>query len=146
MSSTYEADRYELDPRTVGYLVSYKKAVELTVQALAVRPLVDRFRPQQVLGVSLLQTVLQNDVGDRIKVIMAARAKAKKMAVKGVKGKTAGVGAKGATAAKTAYAKGGMVKTVADQAASGAVDRIMTPREKEDTTATGGNINIKKIM
>ena len=55
--------------------------------------------------------------------------------VKGIAGKVKGIAGK----AKAAYAKGGMVKTVADTAAEGAVSNIMTPKENEETASITGN-------
>jgi len=55
--------------------------------------------------------------------------------VKGIMSKVKGIAGK----ATEAYAKGGMVKTVADTAAEGAVSNIMTPKENEETASITGN-------
>ena len=55
--------------------------------------------------------------------------------VKGIMSKVKGIAGK----AKAAYDKGGMVKTVVDAAAEGAVGNIMTPKENEETASITGD-------
>ena len=54
---------------------------------------------------------------------------------KGIMSKVKGIAGK----AKAAYDKGGMVKTVADTAAEGAVSNIMTPKEEEEKVSITGD-------
>ena len=54
---------------------------------------------------------------------------------KGIMSKVKGIAGK----AKAAYDKGGMVKTVVDAAAEGAVGNIMTPKENEETASITGD-------
>ena len=54
---------------------------------------------------------------------------------KGIMSKVKGIAGK----AKAAYDKGGMVKTVVDAAAEGAVGNIMSPKENEETASITGD-------
>ena len=54
---------------------------------------------------------------------------------KGIMGKVKGIAGK----AKAAYDKGGMVKTVVDAAAEGAVGNIMSPKEEEEKVSITGD-------
>ena len=55
--------------------------------------------------------------------------------VKGIMSKVKGIAGK----AKAAYDKGGIVKTVVDTAAEGAVSNIMTPKEEEEKVSITGD-------
>ena len=99
-------------------------------------PMQANYNPSPVKAIPIIAAIGAKlaSVGSQAKALIAA-AKASKAGAAAVKG---------AKAAKAAYAKDGMVKTVADTTVSGAVDRIMTPKEKEDTTTIKGEL--KKIM
>ena len=71
------------------------------------------------------------------KVAKVAKAKGAKGVggVKGIMGKVKSIAGK----AKAAYDKGGIVKTVVDTAAEGAVSNIMTPKEEEEKVSITGD-------
>lgn len=71
--------------------------------------------------------------------LAAVGAKAKTLIAAAKASKAGAAVVKGATKATEAYAKGGMVKTVADTAAEGAVSNIMTPKENKETASVTGN-------
>jgi len=74
-----------------------------------------------------------------IPIIATIVAKAKTL-LAAAKATKAGVAiSKGATAAKAAYAKGGVVKAATDAAASSTVSNIMTPKENKETASVTGD-------
>ena len=80
----------------------------------------------------------------KIGALVAKASKGAKAAGAAIKASKVGKAvATGTKKAAQAYAKGGMTKTVVDSTASGAVNRMMAPKEKTDEQPLSGGDQIK---